>query len=130
MSKEAKIELNGSSYTLPVVEGTEGEKAIDVSELRAKTGHITLDESYGNTGACQSKVTFIDGEKGILRYRGIPIEELAEKSSFVETAFLVIYGHLPTRAELQKFSDALTAHQNLHEDMKYHFEGFPSSSHP
>jgi citrate synthase len=130
MSTQAKLELEGKSYALPVVTGSEGEKAVDVSALRANTGYITLDESYGNTGACQSKITFIDGEKGILRYRGIPIEELAEKSSFVETAFLVIYGHLPNRIELQKFSDLLTANQNLHEDMKYHFEGFPSSSHP
>ncbi len=130
MSTQAKLELEGKSYAFPVIIGSEGEKAVDVSALRANTGYITLDESYGNTGACQSKITFIDGEKGILRYRGIPIEELAEKSSFVETAFLVIYGHLPNRLELQRFSDALTANQNLHEDMKYHFEGFPSSSHP
>ncbi len=130
MSTQAKLELDGKSYTLPVVMGTEGEKAVDISALRANTGYITLDESYGNTGACESKVTFIDGEQGILRYRGIPIEELAEKSSFVETAFLVIYGHLPNHQELARFSDLLTANQNLHEDMKYHFEGFPSSSHP
>jgi len=130
MSNQAKLELDGKSYTLPVVIGTEDEKAVDVSALRADTGYITLDEGYGNTGACKSKITFIDGEKGILRYRGISIEELAEKSSFVETAYLIIYGHLPTSAELQKFSDLLTSNQNLHEDMKYHFEGFPSSSHP
>jgi len=130
MSNQAKLELDGKSYNLPVIIGTESEKAVDVSALRANTGYITLDEGYGNTGACQSKVTFIDGEKGILRYRGIPIEELAEKSSFIETAYLVIYGKLPTSAELQKFSDLLTLNQNLHEDMKYHFEGFPSSSHP
>lgn len=130
MSTQAKLELEGKSYTLPMITGSEGEKAVDISALRATTGYITLDESYGNTGACESKVTFIDGEKGILRYRGIPIEQLAEKSSFIETAFLVIYGHLPTRVELQRFSDLLTENQNLHEDMKYHFEGFPSSSHP
>ncbi len=130
MSNQAKLELDGKSYTLPVVVGTEDEHAVDVSALRADTGYITLDEGYGNTGACKSKITFIDGEKGILRYRGISIEELAEKSSFVETAYLIIYGHLPTSAELQKFSDLLTLNQNLHEDMKYHFEGFPSSSHP
>jgi citrate synthase len=130
MSNQAKLELDGKSYTLPVIVGTEAEKAVDVSALRASTGYITLDEGYGNTGACQSRITFIDGETGILRYRGIPIEQLAEKSSFVETAYLVIYGKLPTHPELQKFSDLLTANQNLHEDMKYHFEGFPSSSHP
>ncbi len=130
MSKEAKLELDGKSYTLPVVEGTENEKAIDVSNLRSASGYITLDDGYSNTGSCQSQITFIDGERGILRYRGIPIEELAEKSTFIETAFLLIYGHLPMREELKKFSDLLTANQNLHEDMKYHFEGFPLSSHP
>ncbi len=130
MSNQAKLELDGKSYTLPVVIGTEDEKAVDVSALRADTGYITLDEGYGNTGACKSKITFIDGEKGILRYRGIPIEELADKSSFIESAYLIIYGHLPTSAELHTFSDLLTANQNLHEDMKYHFESFPSSSHP
>jgi len=130
MSKEAKLELDGKVYNLPVIEGTEHEKAIDVSKLRDVSAHITLDDGYGNTGSCLSQITFIDGEKGILRYRGIPIEELAEKSTFVETAYLIIYGHLPTRTELRKFSDLLTANANLHEDMKYHFEGFPSSAHP
>jgi citrate synthase len=130
MSNEAKLELDGKAHTLPVVVGSEGEQAVDISALRSNTGFITLDEGYGNTGACLSKVTFIDGEKGILRYRGIPIEELAEKSSFIETAFLIIYGHLPKQAELRRFSELLTANQNLHENMKYHFEGFPSSAHP
>ncbi len=130
MSKEAKLELDGKSFTLPMVEGTEGERAVDIACLRNYTSCITLDDGYANTGSCLSKITFIDGEKGILRYRGIPIEELAEKSTFVETAYLIIYGHLPTRAELRQFSDLLTANANLHEDMKYHFEGFPSSAHP
>lgn len=130
MNNQAKLELDGKCYTLPIVVGTEAEKAVDISALRAQSSYITLDEGYGNTGACQSKITFIDGEQGILRYRGIPIEQLAEKSSFVETAYLIIYGHLPNRTELQRFSDLLTANQNLHEDMKYHFEGFPSGSHP
>jgi len=112
------------------VEGSEGEKAVDVSGLRAASGYITLDDGYGNTGSCTSKITFIDGDKGILRYRGIAIEELAEKSTFVETAYLVIYGHLPTHAQLRAFSDSLTDHQFLHEDMKYHFEGFPTGAHP
>lgn len=130
MSNQANLEVEGKSYALPVVIGTEGEKAVDISALRAQSGYITLDEGYGNTGACVSKITFIDGERGILRYRGIPIEELAEKSSFIETAYLIIYGHLPSPAELQRFSDQLTLNQILHEDMKYHFEGFPSESHP
>ena len=130
MSKEAKLELDGKAYTLPEVIGTEGEKAVDISSLRATSGFITLDEGYGNTGACISKITFIDGDKGILRYRGIPIEELAEKSSFIETAYLVIYGALPTREQLRNFSDLFTEQQFLHEDMKYHFESFPTGAHP
>ena len=130
MSTEAKLELEGKSYPLPTVIGSEGEKAVDVSTLRGTTGYITLDEGYGNTGSCLSQITFIDGEQGILRYRGIPIEELAEKSTFIETAYLLIYGHLPNRAELRTFSNLLTENQYLHEDMKFHFQGFPSSAHP
>ena len=130
MSKEAKLELDGKVCNLPVVEGTEQEKAIDISNLRNATGFITLDDGYGNTGSCLSAVAYIDGEQGILRYRGIPIEELAERSSFIETAYLLIYGHLPTRTELQTFSNRLTENENLHEDMKHHFEGFPTTAHP
>ena len=100
MGKQAKLELDGKLYPLPVVVGSEGEQGIDISTLRQTTGHITLDDGYGNTGSCVSKITFIDGDKGILRYRGYPIEELAEKSTFVEAAYLVIYGELPTSAEL------------------------------
>jgi citrate synthase len=130
MSNEAKLELDGKTFSLPTVTGTEGEKAVDVSALRATTGYITLDDGYGNTGSCVSKVTFIDGDQGILRYRGIPIEELAKESSFVETAYLIIYGDLPGPGQLKAFSDLLTEHQFLHEDMKYHFEGFPTGAHP
>ena len=130
MSKEAKLELEGKPYSLPVIVGTENEKAVDISNLRSASGFITLDDGYGNTGSCLSQITFIDGEQGILRYRGIPIEELAEKSTFIETAYLIINGYLPTRAELKQFSERLSAGANLHEDMKYHFEGFPSSAHP
>jgi citrate synthase len=115
---------------LPLIEGSAGERAVDISKLRDQTGLITLDSGYGNTGSCKSAITFIDGEKGILRYRGIPIEELAEQSSFVETAFLIIYGKLPTHAELARFSDLLTTHELIHEDMKFHFEGFPPNAHP
>jgi citrate synthase len=129
-SRNAKLELNGQVYELPVVTGTESETGIDISKLRDQTGAITLDEGYGNTGACRSAVSFIDGEKGILRYRGIPIEELAERSSFVEVAYLLIYGHLPTSVELERFSQLLTKNENLHEDMKHHFEGFPPNAHP
>ena len=95
--KTAKLDIDGKVLELPVVEGTEQERGLDISNLRSATGYITLDDGYGNTGSCQSAVTFIDGDKGILRYRGIPIEELAEKSNFVETAYLLIYGHLPTK---------------------------------
>jgi citrate synthase len=130
MSNTAKLELEGKLYEFPAVAGTEGEKAIDISDLRNNTGYITLDEGYGNTGSCTSAITFIDGEKGILRYRGIPIEELAEHSTFIETAYLLIHGHLPNRAELRQFSDLLTQNENLHEDMKHHFEGFPPNAHP
>jgi citrate synthase len=130
MANTAKLELDGKVLELPIIEGTEGERAIDFRNLRAKTGYITYDESYANTGSCQGKVTFIDGEKGVLRYRGIPIEELAEGSTFVQTAYLVIFGHLPTETERVEFSSLLTKYQMIHEDMKFHFEGFPSSAHP
>jgi citrate synthase len=130
MNNTAKLELDGRTYELPVVIGSENEKAIDISNLRQQTGYITLDDGYSNTGSCRSGITFIDGETGILRYRGIPIEELAEKSTFIETAYLIIYGRLPGSRELQRFSDLLTRNELLHEDMKYHFEGFPSNAHP
>src|ERR1051325_3588771 len=130
MNKTAKIELDGKGYDLPTAIGSEGERAIDVMALRDDTGYITLDHGYANTGSCSSAITFIDGEKGILRYRGIPIEELAEYSTFVETAYLLIYGRQPKRIELRKFSELLTQNENLHEDMKHHFEGFPVSAHP
>ncbi len=126
----AKLELDGKQYELPTMMGTEGERAIDISSLRSKTGYITLDDGYGNTGSCVSDITFIDGEKGILRYRGVPIEELAENSTFVEVAYLLIWGKLPTQKELSNFSDLLTKNEMLHEDMKFHFEGFPTNAHP
>lgn len=130
MIKPAKLELDGRVYELPTLRGTEGEPAVSIAALRDQTGHITLDDGYSNTGSCRSAITFIDGENGILRYRGIPIEELAEKSTFVETAYLLIYGNLPTRTQFRAFSELLTDNENLHEDMKYHFEGFPSTAHP
>jgi len=130
MQQSAELACNGQSLSLPLIEGTAGERAVDVSKLLDKSGLITLDPGFGNTGSCTSKVTFIDGDKGILRYRGIPIEELAEKSTFIETAYLVIYGKLPTHAELRDFSDLLTRHELIHEDMKFHFEGFPPNAHP
>jgi len=130
MDKKAELIIDGKNYQLPVVEGSEQERAVDISSLRNTTGVITLDDGYANTGSCQSQVTFIDGEKGILRYRGIPIEELAEKSTFIEVAHLIIMGHLPTSAELRRFSDLLTDNELLNEAMKHHFEGFPAHAHP
>jgi len=130
MNKTAKLEIGGKAYDLPLVVGSEGEVGIDISNLRNLSGAITLDDGYGNTGSCVSNITFIDGENGILRYRGISIEELAEKSTFIETAYLLIYGHLPARPELRRFSDLLTENENIHEDMKHHFEGFPANAHP
>jgi citrate synthase len=130
MDKIAEINFNGKSCKLPIVEGTEQERAIDISSLRDNTGFITLDDGYANTGSCQSRITFIDGEAGILRYRGIPIEELAEKSTFIEVAHLIILGRLPTSAELRRFSDLLTENELLNEAMKHHFEGFPPNAHP
>jgi citrate synthase len=130
MEKSAELKIEGKTYQLPVVVGSEQEHAIDVSSLRNDTGYITLDDGYANTGSCQSKITFIDGEQGILRYRGIPIEELAEKSTFIEVAHLITMGHLPNNAELRQFSDMLTDNELLHESMKHHFEGFPPNAHP
>src|SRR5258705_6390805 len=130
MDNNAELKLNGNTVKLSIIEGTEKERAFDISTLRDNTGYITLDDGYGNTGSCQSKITFIDGEKGILRYRGVPIEELAEKSSFIEVAHLIITGKLPSNAELRRFSDTLTQNELLHESMKHHFEGFPATAHP
>ena len=130
MSRTAKLELDGKSYELPIVEGTEKELAIDISSLRAQTGYITLDDGYGNTGSCKSAITFIDGDRGILRYRGIPIDEIAGQASFVETAFLLIYGHLPNAAELAEWKQKLTYHSLIHEDMKKFFEGYSTNAHP
>jgi citrate synthase len=131
MSESAEIKLpEGTTLPCPVIVGTEDERAIDVGALRAKTGYITLDPAYVNTGACKSAITYLDGEKGILRYRGVPIEQLAERSTFVETSYLLIYGHLPSADELERFSTLLTRHSLIHEDMKHFFEGFPSGAHP
>lgn len=130
MPSTAKLILDGKEYEYPIVSGSEDEKGIDISKLRAQTGHITLDPAFMNTGACQSAITFIDGEKGILRYRGIPIEELAEKSDFVETSYLLIYGHLPTKKQREDFSTGLTRHSLIHEDMKHFFTGYPGTAHP
>jgi citrate synthase len=126
----ARLVLDGKETELPVTVGPEGETGIDITQLRAKTGAITLDPGYGNTGACESAITFIDGEAGILRYRGYPIEELAGQARFTEVCYLLIYGKLPDQQELQKFEQRLTYHTLLHEDMKKFYEGFPASAHP
>src|ERR1043165_2260259 len=130
MSNTAELKLDGKTFSLPTLVGTEGERAVDTSSLRTQTGYIALDDGYGNTGSCKSQITFIDGDQGILRYRGINIEELAQKSTFIEVAHLLIMGKLPNSAELKRFSDLLTANELLHEDLKFHFEGFPRSAHP
>ena len=130
MSHTCRIELDGKSHEFPVVEGTENELAIDISALRDRTGYITLDDGYGNTGSCKSAITYIDGDQGILRYRGIPIEKLAESSSFVETAQLVIWGQLPGPEDRDRFSALLTRNQMMHESLRNHFHGFPPHAHP
>ena len=130
MSDQAELKLEGKTYKLPIVVGSEGEKAIDITKLRQESGYITLDSGYGNSGSCKSAITFIDGERGILRYRGYPIEHLAEKSTFVETSYLLIYGKLPNQAELTAFRETLTRHSLIHEDMLHFYDGYPSSAHP
>jgi citrate synthase len=130
MPKTAKLIVDGKTYELPLVVGTEGEVAIDITGLRSRTGLITLDPGFANTGSCESSITFMDGEKGILRYRGIPIEQLAEHSSFRETAHLLINGKLPTMEELNRFSVRLNDHSLVHEDMREFFENFPRRAHP
>ena len=130
MSDTAELIIEGKSYKLPTIVGTEKEKAIDISKLRQESNYITIDSGYGNTGACKSAITFIDGDLGILRYRGIPIEELADKSDFVETSYLLIYGHLPTRVEREEFRNLLSRHAMIHEGMIKFFDGYPTSAHP
>ena len=130
MDNYVTLSYNGETFKLPVVIGTEGERAIDITKLRANTGFITLDPGYANTGACQSNITYMDGEKGILHYRGIPVEELAEKSTFKETAYLLVHGQLPTQQKLRGFSVLLNDHSLVHEDMKTFYQNFPRASHP
>jgi len=126
----AKLILDGQEYELPIITGSEGEIAVDITRLRGQANAITFDSGYGNTGSCQSAITFINGEKGILRYRGYPIEQLAEKASFSEVCYLLINGKLPNSEELSSFRDKLTYHSMIHEDMKKLFEGFPPTAHP
>jgi citrate synthase len=130
MSETVKLIYGGKEYQFPIIEGTEGEKAIDISKLRQDTGLITLDSGFANTGSCTSSITFMDGEKGVLRYRGIPVEQLAEASTFTETAYLLINGRLPTSKELTDFSILLNDNSLVHEDMRAFYENYPRSSHP
>jgi len=130
VSKTARLILDSTEVELPRVVGAEGEQAVDIRRLREQTGLITLDPGYSNTGSCESAITFVDGERGILRYRGIPIEQFADAPNFVEVAWLLICGHLPTRGEYARFSSELTENANLDERMKHHFEGFPRAAPP
>ncbi|MEQ9302303.1 MAG: citrate/2-methylcitrate synthase, partial [Marinoscillum sp.] len=130
MSNKAEIKVDGKSYELPLIEGTEQEKAIDISKFRGDSGIITIDPGFKNTGSTQSAITFLDGEKGILRYRGYPIEQLADKSTFLEVAYLLIYGSLPNTETFAKFKRDITNHTLVHEDIKKLLDGFPSTAHP
>jgi citrate synthase len=130
MSEKAEIKINGNSYELDVIEGSEKEKAIDISKLRAQSGVITLDPGFKNTGSTSSAITFLDGEKGILRYRGYPIEQLAESSSFLEVTYLLIYGELPSAGQFEEFKQEIAMHTLVHEDFKKILDGFPSAAHP
>ena len=130
MSEVAKLRIGDQQVDLPVVVGTEDERAVDISKLRGQTGYITLDEGYVNTGSTTSAITYLDGEKGILRYRGYPIEVLAERCDFVETSYLLIYGELPNAEQLDKFRTSLRRHTMLHEDMRSFYNGFPRDAHP
>jgi len=130
MSKEAELHYNGNVYKVPVITGTENENAIDISKLREQSGLITLDRGFKNTGSCESAITFLDGEDGVLRYRGYSIEELAEKSTFLEVAFLLIYSELPTQEELDVFTKDISEHSLVHEDVRSILDGFPSKAHP
>jgi citrate synthase len=130
MANTARLELDGKSITLPVVVGTENERGIDITRLKAETDYITLDPGYGNTGSCTSAITYIDGDQGILRYRGYDIAELCEKSTFMEVSYLLIYGGLPTPEQYQQFKDKVHHHSLIHEDMKSFFTSYPGHAHP
>ncbi len=129
-SGKATIDIGGTGHDFPLIEGSEGEQAIDISSLRAKTGLITSDTGYKNTGSTKSAITFLNGEEGILRYRGYPIEQLAEQSTFLEVAYLLIYGELPSSEELELFDSKIRRHTLIHEDMKKFYEGYPAKAHP
>ena len=130
MSDHARIEFDGQTYEANVIEGTEHERGLDISKLRATTGLITYDPGFANSGSAKSAITFIDGDEGILRYRGYPIEQLAERSNFLETSYLLIHGELPTSDQLKTFREQVTHHTLLREDMRPLFDAFPRDAHP
>lgn len=130
MPKTAKITVDDQSYELPMIKGSEQEQAIDISSFRGQSGVITIDRGFKNTGSCESAITFLDGEKGILRYRGYPIEQLADQSTFMEVAYLLIYGNLPTESQFKQFTEEITHHTLVNEDIKKILDGFPSAAHP
>ncbi|MFH1359857.1 MAG: citrate synthase [Candidatus Omnitrophota bacterium] len=130
MDNKARLDVSGKSFELPIVTSTTGEKGIDISNLRKETSYVVLDQGFANTASCKSAITYVDGENGILRYRGISIEEIAERASFIEAAYLLIYGNLPDHKQLNYFSEAFTRYSMIHEDMKNFFDGYPSSGHP
>ena len=130
MSKIAKLNVDGTVFDLPIVEGSEGEKGVDISSLRSQSGLITLDKGFKNTGSTRSSITFLNGEEGVLRYRGYSIEELSSHSSFLEVAYLLIYGELPSNEQLKDFSNEISSHTLVHEDVKSILDGFPSRAHP
>jgi len=130
MSNTAKLSLNGQEYEFPVIMGSENEVAIDIDKLRGLTGAITLDPGYKNSGSCKSEITFLDGEEGILRYRGYSIEDLADKASFLEVSYLLVFGDLPTKAQLEKFENDIRKYTLVHEEMKNIIDGFPKTAHP
>ena len=127
MSKTATLEIDGKKYEFPLIVGTENEVAIDIKTLRSATGGVTtIDPGYKNTGSCESAITFLDGEKGILRYRGYPIEQLAENASFLEVTYLILKGELPNAEQLASFEERIDSHTLVHEDMKRFFEAYPA----
>src|SRR5690606_24942059 len=130
MSNIAILEVDGKKYEFPVIVGTENEVAIDVDKLRSETGAITMDPGYKNSGSCLSEITFLDGEQGILRYRGYSIEDLAEKSNFLEVSYLLIFGELPTKAQIEKFENDIRKYTLVNEEMKNIIDGFPKTAHP
>jgi citrate synthase len=130
MSEIAEVKINGQTYELPIITGSEDEKGIDITKLRSLSGAVTLDSGYKNTGSTKSAVTYLDGENGILRYRGYSIEELAGKASFIEVSYLLINGELPNKSQLADFEANITKHTLIHEDMKRFYEAYPSKAHP